>query len=78
MGKDGWLQRQRCRRLFFIGWGVFLMSFAAPQIGVPIALAADHDPFHALPLWIFPLDVIGSAWMARTLTRRNKQLRNAR
>ena len=78
MGMSRWLQRQSRRRFAFIYCGVFSVMLAAVQIGVSLGFAAYHPgyPFHAPPLWVFPLDVLCSAAVAGIATmRRGKQIR---
>jgi hypothetical protein len=78
MRTDRWLQRQSRRRLAFIVCGVFSVMLAAVQIGVSLGFAAYHPgrPFHAPPLWVFPLDALCSAAVAAVTTmRRSKQIR---
>ncbi len=73
-----WLQRQSRRHLVFIICGAFSVMFAAVQIGVSLGFAAYHRgrPFHAPPLWVFPLDVLCSTGVAGIATmRRGEQIR---
>ena len=72
MGMNRWLQRQSRRRVVFIYWGVFSVMIAAVQIGASLGFAAYYPgrPFHAPPLWVFPLDVLCSAAVAAVLRGR--------
>jgi hypothetical protein len=80
MGMSRWLQRQSRRRLFFIFWSGYLVTYAVPLIGVTSAFAADHPgrPFPTPPLWVFGLDGLGSACLAAdAIRRRSKRIRSA-
>jgi hypothetical protein len=71
MWMERWLDRQGQRRRFFIVWAIFAATLAGTQITVSLIVAASTHAhvFHGPPLWVFGLDILGSAIPAAVQSR---------
>jgi uncharacterized membrane protein YhaH (DUF805 family) len=71
MWMEHWLHRQGQRRRFFIVWATFAAILAGTQITISLIVAAKIHAhvFHGPPLWVFGLDVLGSAIAAAVKSR---------
>jgi hypothetical protein len=70
-----WVERQSGRRLFLAVWVGYSAGWAAMVMTVCLAASsAEHRSFSGPPLWVFPLDILGSAGLAARMVRRIKRV----